>query len=63
MTLMIFFLKLINYCIPMRKRIYFIPHNNCDTDKYDIINYTSDNVLSLFNYILESGKYTNMSCV
>ena len=58
MTLMIFFLKLINYCIPMRKRIYFIPHNNCDTDKYDIINYTSDNVLSLFNYILESGKYT-----
>lgn len=56
MTLMIFFLKLINYCIPMRKRIYFIPHNNCDTDKYDIINYTSDNVLSLFNYPLAELK-------
>lgn len=57
MTLVLFFLRLINYCIPVRKKIYFIPHNNCATDKYDVINYTSDNVLSLFNYILESKKY------
>lgn len=57
MNFVIFFLKIVNYCIPLRKKIYFIPHNNCAIDKYDIINYTSDNVLSLFNYILESGKY------
>lgn len=56
---MTFVLKVINYCVPVKKKIYFIPHNNCTKDRYDIINYTSDNVLSLFNYILDSGKYTN----
>lgn len=56
---MTFILKVMNYCVPTRKKIYFIPHNNCMKDKYDIINYTSDNALSLFNYILESGKYNN----
>lgn len=39
--------KIINHCVPVDSRsLYFIPHPNCRTDKYDIINYSSDNVLS-----------------
>ena len=32
--------KIINHCVPVDSRsLYFIPHPNCRTDKYDIINY------------------------
>lgn len=31
----------------------FIPHGGCKTDKYSIINYKSDNSLSLLNYIVK----------
>lgn len=37
--------------------IYFIPHINCNTDRYNIINYQSDNVLSLLNYILRQKSF------
>lgn len=53
-------LKLINYCIGVnRNTIYFIPHPNCRKDLYDIVNYSSDNVLSFFHYCLYSGKLNN----
>ncbi|GHU72169.1 teichoic acid biosynthesis protein B [Spirochaetia bacterium] len=50
--------KIINHLIPKKlKYVYFIPHDNCSTDKYDIINYRSDNVLSLFNYMLRDNRF------
>ena len=52
--------KIINHCVPVDSRsLYFIPHPNCRTDKYDIINYSSDNVLVLLNYLLkkDSAEY------
>ena len=46
--------KIINHCVPVDSRsLYFIPHPNCRTDKYDIINYSSDNVLVLLNYFIK----------
>lgn len=46
--------KIINHCVPVDSgSLYFIPHPNCRTDKYDIINYSSDNVLVLLNYLLK----------
>lgn len=46
-------MRIINYCVPVDKNsLYFIPHPNCNIDKYDIINYSSDNTLVLFNYLI-----------
>lgn len=45
--------RLINRLTPTSQyNLYFIPHSNCRKDKYDIINYSSDNVLSFANYLL-----------
>lgn len=50
-------LKILNLFIRSSKnRIYFIPHPNCITDKYDLINFHSDNVLVFFNYLLQRGS-------
>lgn len=50
-------LKVVSRFIPVDDNsLYFIPHPNCKTDKYDIINYSSDNVLVLLNYLLKSDK-------
>lgn len=37
--------------------VFFYPHPNCRTDKYDVIKYYSDNVLCLLNYLIEHHKY------
>lgn len=48
--------------ITKKRSIMFMPHSRmCIYDKYDIINYKSDNALSLFNYIIKKSllkKYT-----
>lgn len=45
--------RVINRITPTsRYNLYFIPHPNCKKDKYDIINFSSDNVLSFANYLL-----------
>lgn len=41
------------------KSVMFIPHENGDIDGYDIINYHSDNVCCLFNYMLRQEKYSH----
>lgn len=47
-------MKLINKIIPKEKNSIFVePLNNCEIDKYDIINYMSDTALSLINYWIE----------
>ncbi len=44
-------LKTINRFVLKRpKRVYLVPHNNGRTDKYDLLNYSADNILSLLNY-------------
>lgn len=56
-SFVVFLLKLVNYCIKVEPNsIYFIPHPNCRKDLYDILNYSSDNVLSFFHYCLISNK-------
>lgn len=39
--------------------ILFLPHKNCKNDNYDIINYQSDNVLCLINYLISTDSYNN----
>lgn len=39
--------------------VLFLPHKNCKNDNYDVINYQSDNVLCLFNYLISTDKYNN----
>jgi len=39
--------------------VMFIPHENGNIDGYDIINYHSDNVYCLFNYMLRQEKYSH----
>lgn len=58
--LVIHLLKVINYCVQTKQNsIYFIPHPNCRKDLYDIVNYSSDNVLSFFHYCLYDDKLKN----
>lgn len=46
--------KILNFfVIKSRKRVYVAPHPNCHTDKYDLTNYSSDNVLCVLNYFKE----------
>lgn len=40
--------------------IFFYPHPNGRVDGYDIINYYSDNVLCLINYIVEHKAYSHL---
>lgn len=59
-----FLVKLLNSFIREKKYIYFIPHPNCRKDLYDIINYSSDNVLSFLNYCLHNNKFKDRTvCV
>lgn len=44
-----------------KNTVFFIPHVNCKNDGYDVINYRSDNVLCLINYMTQSDDYTNYS--
>ena len=45
---------------PTKKNsIFFLPHPNCIQDKYDIINYTADNVLVLFNEIIRDAAFSD----
>ena len=60
----ILFLRFFNLVTPKEKNsLFFKPHSNCKNDNYDIINYHSDNVLTLFNSILndERFKYYHIS--
>lgn len=44
-------LKIVNFFVfKSKKRVYMVPHNNGRIDKYDLINYSADNVLTLLNY-------------
>lgn len=46
--------KTINKMIVKEKnRIFVEPLENCEKDKYDIVNYSSDTILSLLNYWIE----------
>lgn len=46
--------KILNFFVfKSRKRVYVAPHPNCLTDKYDLINYSSDNILCVLNYFKE----------
>lgn len=56
-------LRLINSAIK-KNAIMFMPHHNCLYDGYDIMNYDSDNVLCLLNYVLHSRQYKHLKlCV
>lgn len=54
--------KTFNYLLPKcSNSIFIIPHHNCRTDRYDIINYKSDNALCLVNYIIRNRAFNNFS--
>lgn len=40
--------------------VFFYPHPNGRVDKYDIINYHSDNVLCLVNYLIAHKEYSHL---
>ena len=48
--------KIINSLVLVKHSnyIYVSPHENCFADKYDLINYTGDNSLTLVNYFLKN---------
>jgi|GEM_PF-1171511 len=53
-------IKILNACIPKhRKWFYCIPNTHCIYDKYDVINYSSDNVLTFINYLLKKKEINN----
>jgi hypothetical protein len=57
-------LKIVNHFYKKeRKCILMIPHNNCKTDDYDIINYKSDNVLCLFNSIIRDKDFSDFKII
>lgn len=54
------FLKVINAVTPKKENsVFIVPHHNCKTDRYDIINFSSDNALCLFNYLIRDKKYSD----
>lgn len=50
---------LFKYQTKDKHSVFFYPHPNCKTDKYDIIRYHSDNVLCLINYIVRHPEYND----
>lgn len=55
-----FILKIINtFIIKSNKKVYMVPHNNGRTDKYDLINYSADNILSVLNYAKNKEGFEN----
>lgn len=56
-------LKILNsFIIKKRRTIYAIPHPNCKVDFYDLINYSSDNVLCLVNQMM-ADNYKNKTTI
>lgn len=50
--------KLINFLVvKSKKKIYMVPHNNGRGDKYDLINFSADNILTLLNYAKDSEDF------
>jgi len=45
------------------KSILLIPHNNCKTDEYDIINYKADNVLCLFHSLIHDNDFADYTFI
>lgn len=57
-------LKFLNrLVIKDKKRVVFLPHQNGKADDYDIINYRSDNVLYLLNYIISVNDYNDLNLI
>ncbi len=53
-----FFYKIHNTFIKKdEKSVLFVPHYNCKYDGYDILNGDSDNVLCLFNYMINDSRF------
>ena len=49
--------KTISMCINIDNNIFvFIPHGGCLFDKYNLINYKSDNTLSFLKYIIDNNS-------
>lgn len=49
--------KLINLLFPKKKNLYFFePLDNCQIDKYDIINYSGDSMLTYVNYLINNSR-------
>ena len=61
--LLTYFIKLVNLFFVKQKKVIFLPHSNGKADHYDIINYRSDNVLCLLNYVLRHNKYIDYELV
>lgn len=56
--------KFINFFIKKEPRtLIFIPHGGCFKDGYSIVNYTSDNALSLLRYMIEHYGATYKYCI
>lgn len=54
------FLRFLNgFITKPQKNIMFLPHGNCRYDNYDVINFSSDNVLALLNYVLHTECYND----
>lgn len=51
-------LKIVNSLIRKNRTILFIPHGNCKIDKYDILNWESDNVLCVLRYMLDDERFS-----
>lgn len=59
-NLYVAFLSFINGLIKKpRNSVMFFPHGNCYFDNYDVINFHSDNVLSLLNFVLNDKRYNS----
>jgi len=54
-ALKVFILKFINFLVPKNKNyIYASPISNCKSDKYDLLNYSADSLLSFIRYLLDN---------
>lgn len=53
------FLSIVNPFIKKEKSILFIPHENCESDDYDIFSYSSDNVLTLFADMIKDTYFND----
>lgn len=49
--------KLVCLIIPKRKNfVYAVPHNNTNSDKVDLCNYSSSNLLSFLHYLMDQAN-------
>lgn len=52
--------KVINsFIVKDNKTVFFVPHETCQKDGYDIINWTGDNTLCLVHNMIESDEYND----